>query len=302
MGGIEINWVNFKETPLPKTRLRKSNKCLPIANTSIAGKMGQGLLLLEHIQEYEVQAAHPDIFAGGRWAPTECQALYKVAIIIPYRDRKSHLVRLLEFLFKILKKQNLDFRFIVTEQSGDDLFNKGRIMNGAFRFAEILEVDCVIFHDVDMFPQNFGTPYECPGQPRHVGAFVSNLGYQLWYPEIVGGVLAITMAQYKKVNGYSNAYWGWGGEDDDMGKRIMANNFTIERPDQKIARFSMLKHVKRQRTAPKLIYKLLENADKRWVTDGLSETDTWKIERVILKPLYYHLFINVGDPSVEWKP
>lgn len=51
-------------------------------------------------------------------------------------------------------------------------------MNAAFKFAESLGVDCVIFHDVDMFPQDDRTPYDCPEQPRHIGAFVSNLGYQ----------------------------------------------------------------------------------------------------------------------------
>ena len=51
-------------------------------------------------------------------------------------------------------------------------------MNAAFRLAEKLNVDCVIFHDVDMFPQDDRTPYDCPEQPRHIGAFVSNLGYQ----------------------------------------------------------------------------------------------------------------------------
>lgn len=52
-------------------------------------------------------------------------------------------------------------------------------MNAAFRFAETLGVDCVIFHDVDMFPQDDRNSYGCPISPRHIGAFVSNLGYQL---------------------------------------------------------------------------------------------------------------------------
>lgn len=51
-------------------------------------------------------------------------------------------------------------------------------MNAAFRLAERLNVSCVIFHDVDMFPQDDRNFYGCPPTPRHIGAFVSNLGYQ----------------------------------------------------------------------------------------------------------------------------
>uniref|UniRef100_A0A914DZJ8 Beta-1,4-N-acetylgalactosaminyltransferase n=1 Tax=Acrobeloides nanus TaxID=290746 RepID=A0A914DZJ8_9BILA len=265
------------------------------------GHLGQATLLIEDLSEDEVHASYPFAQPGGHWKPAHCQARHKVAIIIPYRDRQSHLIRLLDFLVPMLKKQLLDYRFIVTEQYGDDLFNKGRIMNAAFRLAEKLKVNCVVFHDVDMFPQDDRTPYSCPLTPRHVGAFVSNLGYQLWYKEIVGGVLAINMDDYRSVNGYSNMYWAWGGEDDDMGKRILSQNYTIERPNSDYVRFSMLKHVKRKRTAPKLIYKLLDSADTRWVTDGLNETGKWDIKKVIIKPLYYHIFVDVGKPPDEWR-
>uniref|UniRef100_A0A914ZVI3 Beta-1,4-N-acetylgalactosaminyltransferase n=1 Tax=Parascaris univalens TaxID=6257 RepID=A0A914ZVI3_PARUN len=223
--------------------------------------------------------------------------MFQVAVIIPFRDRQTHLTRLIDFLVPMLKRQLLDFRFIVTEQ---DLFNKGRIMNAAFRLAERLGVDCVIFHDVDMFPQDDHNSYGCPTSPRHIGAFVSNLGYQLWYKEIVGGVLAISMDDYRAVNGYSNMYWAWGGEDDDMGKRILSRNVTIERPDPSTGRFSMLKHVKRKRTAPKQIYKLFDSADTRWQTDGLNVT-AWKVVKFSVRPLYYHIYVDVGTPPPEWR-
>lgn len=267
----------------------------------LIGFVKQTTLLMKALNEGHVIRMHKNLKPGGSWRPTTCRPRYKVAIIVPFRDRQSHLTRLIDFLVPILQRQLLDFRFIVTEQYGGDLFNKGRIMNAAFEFAQQrLDVDCVIFHDVDMFPQDDRNFYGCPLEPRHIGAFVDSLGYELWYNYIVGGALAIQVDHYVAINGYSNMFWAWGGEDDDMGLRILAHNFTIERPDPVFGRMTMLKHVKRQKTAPVLVSNLLKSSDKRWVSDGLNNT-SWKILKIQLKPLYYHLYVDVGPVPNEWR-
>jgi hypothetical protein len=38
--------------------------------------------------------------------------------------------------------------------------------------------------------------------------------FRLPYRTIFGGVLALTVKQIDSVNGFSNQYFGWGGEDD----------------------------------------------------------------------------------------
>lgn len=42
---------------------------------------------------------------------------------------------------------------------------------------------------------------------------------RLPYGSIFGGVSAIRTDQFVKINGFSNSYWGWGGEDDDLSVR-----------------------------------------------------------------------------------
>ena len=43
--------------------------------------------------------------------------------------------------------------------------------------------------------------------------------YRLIYGLLFGGALSVTRLQFESVNGFSNAYFGWGGEDDDFSFR-----------------------------------------------------------------------------------
>ena len=85
---------------------------------------------------------------GGMWKPPNCKSRFKLAIIIPFRDRLPHLKVITHFLHMILQRQLIDYRIFVVEPhiSADDCFNKGRVMNSAFLEAlKLDDFDCFIF-------------------------------------------------------------------------------------------------------------------------------------------------------------
>ena len=67
---------------------------------------------------------------------------------------------------------------------------------------------------------------------------------RLPYADLFGGVASLSRRHMELVNGFSNEYWGWGGEDDDMSSRVRNSGLKISRYDAKIARYTMLKHAK----------------------------------------------------------
>lgn len=118
------------------------------------------------------------------------------------------------------------------------------------------------------------------------------------YNKLVGGVLALNLEQLKQTNGYSNLYWGWGAEDDDMSMRIIHSGYKITRPTNKIGRFKMMLHKKRSRAENR--FDLLTYWT-RYKEDGLSSLKnlTYKIVDVTLKKYYTHIMIDIGPSSKE---
>lgn len=55
---------------------------------------------------------------GGRYKPRNCLSRNRVAIIVPYRDRETHLKILMQNLHPFLQRQQLDYRIYVIEMVG----------------------------------------------------------------------------------------------------------------------------------------------------------------------------------------
>ena len=61
---------------------------------------------------------------------------------------------------------------------------------------------------------------------------------------MVGGGLAISKSQFIQVNGFSNSFFGWGGEDDEFYQRLADHDLQPLRLPAHQARYVSLKHPK----------------------------------------------------------
>ena len=100
----------------------------------------------------------------------------------------------------------------------------------------------MVFHDVDLLPEDDQNLYTCPKLPRHLSVAVDKFKYRLPYWIYFGGATAIRVEQFRKINGYSNVFWGWGREEDDMFWRIQFHRLQITRLTANIGRYTMIKH------------------------------------------------------------
>ena len=151
--------------------------------------------------------------------------VHKLGICIPYRNRETHLKTLIPHLTKFLNKKGIEHSFYIAHQTDDKLFNRGAMKNIAAKHAFDDGCDYIAFHDVDMLPENDNCDYSYPNElPTHISTKLSKYKYKLNYEQYFGGVVLFTKEQVYKTNGYSNDYWDWGMEDDDLFWRCIFEN------------------------------------------------------------------------------
>eukprot|EP00794_Sanderia_malayensis_P000445 gene445-1086_t len=225
--------------------------------------------------------------SGGQWKPENCLPRTELAVVIPFRNREAHLAIFLRHMHKFLKAQKLKYRIFVIEQDDDYEFNRGKLMNVGFKEAlKRHPFKCFAFHDIDLLPEDGRNDYGCPSSPRHLSVAVDKFDYELIYPELFGGVEMFKTEDYKKANGFSNSFWGWGGEDDNLYYRV--TQFTnVTRPAIQVARYKMLKHVNMEGAADDRRFEILRMSKNQEYTksDGLSSLQ-YKVMRQLDLPLF----------------
>ncbi|XP_029956088.1 beta-1,4-galactosyltransferase 4-like isoform X2 [Salarias fasciatus] len=233
----------------------------------------------------------------GEYEPPDCAARQSVAILIPFRNRERHLVYFLHHLHPFLQRQQLHYAIYVINQAGNVTFNRAKLLNiGYLEALKDYSWDCFILHDVDLIPENDHNLYVCEDQPKHLMVARNSTRYKLMSPSYFGGVTALTREQFFQVNGFSNSYWGWGSEDDDLRIRVRQHKMTIVRPPEDVARYTMVFHKRDKGNEVNKDRKTLKGqTPQNWRNDGLTSCSyrTLSLDRL---PLYVNITVDVGKP------
>jgi len=150
----------------------------------------------------------------------------KLGVCVPYRNREAHLKEFIPRVGKFLEERGIDYCMYFGHQVDDKLFNRGAMKNIAAEQAFKDGCDYIVWHDIDMIPEDDNCDYSFPeNNPRHIAIHISKTNYHLKYEDYFGGAVVFSKEQVEKTNGYSNEYWDWGMEDDDLFWRCVLEGY-----------------------------------------------------------------------------
>ena len=159
----------------------------------------------------------------------------KGLVIITYRDRLTHLNCLVPYLQKYFPALDI----CVAEQYDTNFWNKGFLYNAAFN-EMAQDYDYIILHDVDFIP-DITVDYSYCDIPTMIAGAASQFNYQMYYPSFFGGVVVCSCDHYRLINGFSNRFRGYGGEDDHFRNSFIQKGIQTT---YKIGRFECFAHPK----------------------------------------------------------
>jgi hypothetical protein len=177
--------------------------------------------------------------------------VHKLCILVPFRDdcprfnraktgeRKRHLQIFVRHMRTFL--EGVDFEFVLIVQSRRGLFNKGTLFNVGARVAEQRNCDYLALHDIDHLPTNEVNKYAWPPRPIHLCTNTSDV--ECCY-DFAGGAVLLQMRHFVAINGFSNMYYGWGGEDADLYYRVVRVYGSFDRLDPQIGHYEVQIHRK----------------------------------------------------------
>ncbi|XP_015233873.1 PREDICTED: beta-1,4-galactosyltransferase 3-like isoform X2 [Cyprinodon variegatus] len=204
----------------------------------------------------EIRQRNPLVLPGGRYRPPDCEPRHHTAIVVPFRNRLSHLRSLLYHLHPFLQRQQIHYSIYIVQQWGNGTFNRAKLLNVGVREAlKDEDWSCIFLHDVDLLPENDHNTYTCHKQfPTHLSVAMDKFRY-----------------------------------------RVRLSGMKIVRPPVAIGHYKMIKHKgdKGNEQNPRR-FDLLKKTRLNWHSDGINSL-TYELLSKELEPLYTNLTVNIGE-------
>ena len=223
---------------------------------------------------------------------TRCQP--HLTIIIPFREnpndafsqgsgREQNLRDWTKYMCSFLPdvgRTNVDVRIIEQTQQGP--FNKGALFNVGYHLSKNT-AKYLVLHDVDHIPEKKTNDYRFRPDPTHMCVRTSQFGYANTHHTSIGGALMLTTNFYKSINGYSNNFLGWGGEDNNMYMRI--GGHVLKKLSPEVGRYKALDHKRTHGLDKTDLFRSHPGSDKisgvsdvKWRTISSKETTCGSIK------------------------
>ena len=97
------------------------------------------------------------------------------------------------------------------------------------------------------------------------------------------------------INGFSNVFFGWGGEDDDLYDRVRAKGLVVGRYPLTLARYTMLGHHKDPTRVDGV--KWTHSGRHRQSWDGLNSLD-YDLVETERKILFTRILVSIDEARV----
>ncbi|XP_013194967.2 beta-1,4-galactosyltransferase 1 [Amyelois transitella] len=227
---------------------------------------------------------------GGEYAPSDCKPKFSTAIIVPYRDIAEQLRGFLVYMHMFLHRQCIHYRIYVVEQMDSRPFNRAKLLNIGAVAAMKAGFPCLVLHDVDLLPLRPSNLYACTKSPRHMSSSINKFRFVIPYLNLFDGAIAIVSKQFKAVNGMSNEFYGWGGEDDDLYARLEAQGIKpcrFEPSTSQYHKVTLESQIRRDRSRKSVIY-----SKEKMALDGLNTLKFTEVATV-LHPLFTHIMVDL---------
>jgi len=147
--------------------------------------------------------------------------MYENIIAIPFRDRDAHLKHFIKNTVPLIEEHLPNTKVVVVEQNKGKLFNRGAILNVAFKEYQN-KTKYFFTHDVDIIPtlDKVKTIYT----REDIDVFRIKSAHNT----SLGGIIKVKHDVIFDINGFPNNIWGWGIEDRALYFRTLIKNINIK--------------------------------------------------------------------------